>query len=130
MFTEFELKLKADALYLKIHRALSSNADKSRYQFLFDIIESGIDEIIKECTRDGINDSYDQQAIVYNMLKFLERNFSIDPSPIDQEFREDWAMFLCDETPEFIIIREATEVFDERALRIQLDGCDIKLISE
>lgn len=119
MFTEFELKLKADELYLRIHDHLSRNSSRSRYRSIHNAFVYVIDKIKQECENKGIIDLFEQNAIILNMLGFLH-DFEIDPSPENPEYRECWSAFVCDDQPMFILIRDATDVFDEWSLTIKL----------
>lgn len=116
--TEFELKLKADALYLRIHNALSKNSSKERYGLTYDAFVREIDKLKMKCISEGIDDMFELNAVILNMLGFLH-DFEIDPSPENPEYRECWSAFVCDDQPIFILIREATDVFDEWSLTIK-----------
>ena len=117
--TEFELKLKADALYLRIHDILSRDPSRARYQFINNAFSCAINKLKQECANEGIDDLFEQNAIILNMLGFLH-DFEIDTSPENPKYRERWSAFVCEDQPMFVIIREATEVFDEWSLTIKL----------
>jgi hypothetical protein len=119
MFTEFELKLKADELYLRIHDNLSRESSRSRYRSIHNVFACVINKIKQECENEGIIDLFEQNAIILNMLGFLH-DFEIDPSPENEKYREHWSAFVCKDQPMFLLIREATEVFDEWSLTIRL----------
>lgn len=118
---EFSLKIEADKLYLSIYRILMSDAENTRYRRIAAEIRLTIKRIREILENEGEDDVFTQNAIIFNMFQLMEQDFTIDPSPCDSHFVEQWSMFVCDR-PEFVIIRVGTEVFDEWSLTMKFYG--------
>jgi hypothetical protein len=72
-----------------------------------------ITEIRSDLREEHIVDIYEQNAIIYDVFKQIECDISIDPSPLNAKYCEKFSLFVCDDQPKFIMIREETEIFDE-----------------
>ena len=108
------IKMLADALYLNIYSILrnAEYQDKERVSKLKSALRECCDHVRQWCDKRNLPIN----AVLYNVLCKCEHHLVIDPSPHNPEYTETWEFFMCDDHPEFIILREGTEQFSEISL--------------
>ena len=88
-------------------------------------IVSGLRDIIHRVYEDFDGTQLERTALVIEIFNHLECHLCIDPSPLPDTGTEDWSLFMCDDHPEFIIFREATERYDEISICITFSASDV-----